>query len=506
MTQNLAENFVHLSRWGFRPNRSPELHLNHAESAFNVRPLMVMFKEGTPIELVEVPHAMPQAVETVLLVSNPVRSVLEGDISDSANSLYCMKILSARVSLICRDLVDVERISGCIDQWSELWRISRLKSCSLYTGNDMGFNSAHQMSLNPLYLAPYLAPLMVKPSVIGIGCETRGINSEVSLYGFQGACTLLNESLEKWCQFGILQRTEATGERRRFRDQSTNLCFSKVSHKASARHSAVDLVNSTENDIRQWESRSTKLVFRLRDSVAEVSEQDNELFLLMSLSFVVSSPFLGVGDSNRLSLCNRTIGLGLSLDNELNCIDVLALFVLRLEVCASAERLSVVKAHDIRSIARLRRHLPTQLVLLHCIAVRYRQPSLLPNPHRSAPFVIHLLCSYYTIQRMPLSSIFRLIFVTFSSQYLLTKAYNVWYDIYMNKIQSRIAELEAKGWSLPRIAERLDVAPVTIEKWKSGKRYPPLDKLVIEAMDKLLLAKRIPKKRRYKGHADDSIK
>ena len=77
----------------------------------------------------------------------------------------------------------------------------------------------------------------------------------------------------------------------------------------------------------------------------------------------------------------------------------------------------------------------------------------------------------------------------------------------MNKIQSRIAELEAKGWSLPRIAERLDVAPVTIEKWKSGDRYPPLDKLVIDAMDKLLLVKRIPKKRLYKGRTNnESIK
>jgi lambda repressor-like predicted transcriptional regulator len=74
-------------------------------------------------------------------------------------------------------------------------------------------------------------------------------------------------------------------------------------------------------------------------------------------------------------------------------------------------------------------------------------------------------------------------------------AYNVWYDIGMNKIQSRIAELEKKGWSLPRIAEELQVAHVTVEKWKSGDRYPPLEKLVIDALDKLALRKRIPRKR-----------
>lgn len=67
----------------------------------------------------------------------------------------------------------------------------------------------------------------------------------------------------------------------------------------------------------------------------------------------------------------------------------------------------------------------------------------------------------------------------------------------MNDVQSRIAELEEKGWSLPRIAEELQVAHVTVEKWKSGDRYPPLDKLVIDALDKLLERRRIPKKRRY---------
>lgn len=86
-------------------------------------------------------------------------------------------------------------------------------------------------------------------------------------------------------------------------------------------------------------------------------------------------------------------------------------------------------------------------------------------------------------------------------------AYDVWYTMLaMNEIQSRIDKLEKKGWSLPRIAERLQAAHVTVEKWKSGDRYPPLDKLVIDALDELLKVRRIPKKRRYKGHADDGIK
>jgi transcriptional regulator with XRE-family HTH domain len=79
----------------------------------------------------------------------------------------------------------------------------------------------------------------------------------------------------------------------------------------------------------------------------------------------------------------------------------------------------------------------------------------------------------------------------------LTITYSVWYILFMNDVQSRIAELEEKGWSLPRIAEELKVAHVTVEKWKAGDRYPTLDKLVIDALDKLIERRRIPKKRRY---------
>jgi transcriptional regulator with XRE-family HTH domain len=86
-------------------------------------------------------------------------------------------------------------------------------------------------------------------------------------------------------------------------------------------------------------------------------------------------------------------------------------------------------------------------------------------------------------------------------------AYDVWYNILaMNEVQSQINKLEKKGWSLPRIAERLHTASVTVEKWKSGDRYPSLDKLAIDALDELLKVKRIPKKRLYKGHADNAIK
>jgi transcriptional regulator with XRE-family HTH domain len=67
----------------------------------------------------------------------------------------------------------------------------------------------------------------------------------------------------------------------------------------------------------------------------------------------------------------------------------------------------------------------------------------------------------------------------------------------MNNIQAKLAELEDKSWTLAAISDELDVSYNTVQKWKSGDRYPPIAKLIIEKLDALLERKRIPKQRRY---------
>jgi transcriptional regulator with XRE-family HTH domain len=68
----------------------------------------------------------------------------------------------------------------------------------------------------------------------------------------------------------------------------------------------------------------------------------------------------------------------------------------------------------------------------------------------------------------------------------------------MNDVQSRIAELEGKGWSLAAIADELQVAYITVQKWKAGERNTRLEKPVLDSLSRLLERKRIPKKRRYR--------
>ncbi len=71
--------------------------------------------------------------------------------------------------------------------------------------------------------------------------------------------------------------------------------------------------------------------------------------------------------------------------------------------------------------------------------------------------------------------------------------------IVMNEIQKRIADLEAKGWTLVAIADsdELGTHRNTVRMWKAGTRYPRPDKPILDALDHLLKRNRIPKKKRY---------
>jgi orotate phosphoribosyltransferase-like protein len=67
----------------------------------------------------------------------------------------------------------------------------------------------------------------------------------------------------------------------------------------------------------------------------------------------------------------------------------------------------------------------------------------------------------------------------------------------MNEIQTKLAELQEKGWTLAAIADELEVTVNAVEKWKAGDRQPQNAKAVLMLLNQLLEKKRIPKQRRY---------
>ena len=67
----------------------------------------------------------------------------------------------------------------------------------------------------------------------------------------------------------------------------------------------------------------------------------------------------------------------------------------------------------------------------------------------------------------------------------------------MNDIQEKIAQLQKNGWSITALSERIEQARVTVDKWKSGERYPASPKAILSLLEQVTKEKRVPKRRRY---------
>jgi transcriptional regulator with XRE-family HTH domain len=64
-----------------------------------------------------------------------------------------------------------------------------------------------------------------------------------------------------------------------------------------------------------------------------------------------------------------------------------------------------------------------------------------------------------------------------------------------NGLQQVLAELRAKGWRVPEIAEAMDTHRATVYRWEQGLR-PYQEKAVVEKLKRLLSRKGPPRRRR----------
>ena len=68
----------------------------------------------------------------------------------------------------------------------------------------------------------------------------------------------------------------------------------------------------------------------------------------------------------------------------------------------------------------------------------------------------------------------------------------------MNDVQELIERLRAKGWTLSAVADEMGVSRNAVDFWRSGSRYPSNTVAVKHELERLLVRKRIPKRKRYK--------
>ena len=103
MTQNLTQNLVNLGNRGFGANRPAELAFNHAESSLDIRPLVIMLKEGIPIEVIEVPHSIPKPIKLIASLTS-FRIAFERDIGYCIYSLNCMETIACW-NMLCQPIL-----------------------------------------------------------------------------------------------------------------------------------------------------------------------------------------------------------------------------------------------------------------------------------------------------------------------------------------------------------------------------------------------------------------
>lgn len=394
MAEHFTQNFIDLSNGGFCPNRTAELGLYHREGTLHIRPLMIMSQELFPVEVVEVPHSMPQAVITSSGASHTPSVALEWDVGSTAYGLDCMKVTAARVGFVCRHLIDCKCLGGLIHQGNKLDCISRFICGSFNTGNDVSFYSTHNVGFYKSLLTA-VAVFMVIPSGVCCGGKPRGINSKVHFNYFQRAGTLLYKAFKQWSQFGILQITECTIIVGGLTNHPVFLSLFQLAGKSPAGHSAVGLEHQPEHDIGQWQTGTAKPVLWLLNAITEVMEQGYKVFLFMGLSLIIGCPFLSTSHSDRLGIGGTAVWLSFSLNYVLNGMDMFAGQMPFLKIGAGAKRLAVVKTHEIVTITRLGRDFPAQSVFLNPTCCRYYQPSFLSRIHFFSPGLLFTDSIYY---------------------------------------------------------------------------------------------------------------
>jgi hypothetical protein len=65
MAKDFTKDFINLSNRGLSPDHRSELYFNHRVNSLGIRPLVVMLEKGFPIDVVVVPHSLPDAIKFV---------------------------------------------------------------------------------------------------------------------------------------------------------------------------------------------------------------------------------------------------------------------------------------------------------------------------------------------------------------------------------------------------------------------------------------------------------
>src|SRR5947209_7226046 len=134
MTQDLAQNFIHLCRRCLTPQPFTEFCLDHAERRLNVRAQMIVLHKPLLVVLKEMEHPAPQLAA---IPSIARRISAKGNVRHRLFSGDEFKILCAAICLVSYNRVHHEVTRRRVDEWSELRIVASVAVRDFYARYDV---------------------------------------------------------------------------------------------------------------------------------------------------------------------------------------------------------------------------------------------------------------------------------------------------------------------------------------------------------------------------------
>jgi len=360
VTEHFAQRLVNHRNVRLAPQPVSEFPFDHAERGFNIAALMVVLQELCALELEVVIHPAPysSAVSTVMGCEGDKRN------GSRLGNRFC--VVPSTVASVRRNFVHLKILGGGLYHWGEQLVVIRVPVSNLDSRHDVGFDTAHQVALNPIMLFSDGSVFVVIPANETRGSETGRVYCEVRLDRLQGQAALGDEFLQDWGQVGILKVVENRIVVGRFGDETVRFGSPKITHKTASRNGGIYLERRAENCIGQRQAGASHLVFlRSVNAPAEISEQSLEFVLFVGLRCVVRGPVLRVGcalggcrDRQSLRHGGAAIGIMFACHSVRDRKNMLAADAARLEIRASATLDFRHYVYPIRTIASLRRDNP----------------------------------------------------------------------------------------------------------------------------------------------------
>ena len=299
-----------------------------------------------------------------MILSSGLAVGLEGDEGDRPGFGDCVDVLAAEVSLVRRDFLHREILSGRTQQGRKKGSIMPLAVRDLGGGNDVGLGAAHQVSLEPFTPGAFLAPFVLHPTVESGSAKPRSVHGETPFNRGEWKARLRDESLKDFCQIGLTKNIEDAVEVGNLPDEAPVMGFPQIAHEAATGDGAVDLERSRKKGIGHRDRLASRFVPGwLGNAVDEVFEQDLELIFLVDLGVVVG-PLDRLGDADALLNGPVTVFVDQLFNRYLNGHDVFADDSASVEVGTGATG-SSVEANGVRAIFALKRDDPLPFLLLN---------------------------------------------------------------------------------------------------------------------------------------------